>query len=71
MLQCSQVGRSSSMEGPCLLRNETDPFYVVETLGSMARRNLFPPWRSPEYSVPRISDATGSERLRGDQRITC
>ena len=38
MLQCSQVGRSSSMEGPCLLRNETEAFYVVETLGSMARR---------------------------------
>src|SRR6476619_7214978 len=41
LLQCSQVGRSSSMEGPRLPRNETDAFYVFETHGSMPGRSHF------------------------------
>ena len=46
LLQCSQVGRSSSIEGPRLLRSKTDAFYVVEMRGSMP--GAFPLWRSPE-----------------------
>jgi len=41
LLQCSQVGRSSSTEGPRLLRHETDAFYVFETHRSMPGRSHF------------------------------